>query len=181
MKRGTCKNRLSVREEIARERILAAIKSKLTSPDGLAYARKRIVERLRGASKLANAELTERRQRLTRTDQRIRGLVRFIADGDRSEAVVSGLRDLEAQARTEREGIAAIERDAGKPIELPNIDKIVARMFDLEARLMREPAMAREELRGRGDHPAPGERELHGARDAVPVGPGARPENTRRR
>ncbi|MCX5748040.1 MAG: recombinase family protein [Proteobacteria bacterium] len=147
VKRGTCDNRMSVREPIARERILGAITRRLTSPEGIAYARKRIVERLREVSKLANAELMERRQRLARTDQRIRGLVDFIADGDRSDAVVSGLRDLEAQGRSERDAIARIEQDAAKPIELPNIDKIVGRVFDLETRLRREPAVAREQLR----------------------------------
>lgn len=147
VKRGTCANRLSVREDLARERILGAITSTLTSPEGVAYARKRVVERLREASRGASAELADRRARLARTEARVRGLVTFIADGDRSEAVISGLRDLEAQARAERDAISALERDAARPIELPNMDKVLGRVFDLEARLLRDPARAREELR----------------------------------
>jgi DNA invertase Pin-like site-specific DNA recombinase len=148
VRRGTCANRLSVREEIARERILAAIRDTLTSDEGLAHARKRIVERLRASSRGRDAELNERRALLTRTEARIKGLVGFIADGDRSEAVVSGLRDLEAHARAERGTIAELELNGTKPIELPSVDKITARVFDLEARLRREPAVAREQLKG---------------------------------
>lgn len=62
---------------------------------------------------------------------------------DRSDAVVSGLRELEAQARAEREAIASLEHEAMQPIELPNTDKIISRVFDLEARLRRAPAVAR--------------------------------------
>src|SRR5262249_34829927 len=80
-KRGTCPNALSVQEVVARTRILAALRERLLSPDGLAYARKRIAERLGELARTRNAEVEERRKRLERTEARIAGLVKFISEG----------------------------------------------------------------------------------------------------
>ena len=78
----------------------------------VAHVRKSIAERLRDYSRTLDAELRERRERLKRTEDRIKGLVTFIADGDRSEYIVTTLRDLEAQAKTERAAILPrLERD----------------------------------------------------------------------
>lgn len=43
--------------------------------------------------------------------------------------------------------IASLEHEAEQPIELPNTEKLVSRVFGLEARLRREPAVARGQLR----------------------------------
>jgi DNA invertase Pin-like site-specific DNA recombinase len=145
--RRTCSNGLGVRETIARQCILDAIRARLTSPEGIAHARKRVAERLGELGREHTAELQERRSRLARTEARIAGLVQFIADGDRSQAVVAGLHDLEAQAKTEREAITAIERQAQLPIRLPSPDDIMKVAFDLNTRLTRDPAAGREWLR----------------------------------
>jgi len=51
-------------------------------------------------------------------------LIRFLADGDNSEYVVTALRDLHAQARTEK---AALEARGGSPISLPTPAEVAAR------------------------------------------------------
>ncbi|HEY3353169.1 MAG TPA: hypothetical protein VGQ83_07985 [Polyangia bacterium] len=92
-------------------------------------------------------QLQERQARLVRTNARIAGLVQFIADGDRSAAVVSGLHDLEAQAKAEKTAIADLELRAEQPIRLPTPEEIVELAFDLQARLAQDPEAGREWLR----------------------------------
>lgn len=147
VKRGTCTNGLGVRESVARTSILDAIRGRLFSPAGIAYARKRIAERLGELARGMNAEVQERSKRLARTEARIAGLVQFIADGERSESIVSGLHDLEAQAKAERATIAAIEERAATPIRLPSPAEVEQLVCDLEARIAQDPLRAREELR----------------------------------
>lgn len=147
LKRRTCTNSMSVREDVARSVILGEIRTRLTRPKALEYARKRAAEMLAEMSRGHEGDLKERRNRLARTEKRIAGLVSFIADGDRSEAVVSGLRDLEAQAKEERVAIAAIEREVRKPIALPTPDQIRTIVGDVERAVSEEPIKAREALR----------------------------------
>lgn len=145
--RGTCPNRKGVREDVARKKILGTIREALIKPDRVAFVRKRIAERLGEMSRERNAELDERRARLERTEEKIRGLVEFIATGDKSEYIVSTLHDLEAQAKQEKAAIANIERDAATPIRLPTPEEVLRRVFDLEAHLRDDPTVGREKLR----------------------------------
>lgn len=146
-KRRTCPVRLSVREDVAQKRILGAVRGRITSPEGLAYVRARVAERLGELHRVRDAQLAERRDRLARTEKRIEGLVTFIAEGNRSDAVAKALADAEAQARDERAAIAELSRRATEPAQLPPVDAIVERVFDLEARLSADVLRGREALR----------------------------------
>lgn len=115
--KGTCENDLKVREDFVRETTLGAIRDTLQSPGGIAHVRKHIAERLRDQSKELDAEVGEKRERLNRTEERISGLVSFIAEGERSEYVVAGLRDLEVQAKTDRAAIDRLQREASETHE----------------------------------------------------------------
>ena len=120
---------------------------RLFSADGIAYARKRIAERLGKWARERNAEITERRQRLARTEARIGGLVQFISDGDHSSYVRSTLVDLEAQAKAESQEIAAILREAADPIRLPSPAELERLVLDIEGRIAQDPVAGREHLR----------------------------------
>jgi DNA invertase Pin-like site-specific DNA recombinase len=146
-KRRTCKNDLPVKERIARLRILEALHDNLFSADGLAYSRKQIAERLGNWARERNAVLTEHRQRLARTEARIAGLIQFVSEGDHSAYVRSTLLDLEAQAKTEKGEIAAIERDAASVIHLPSPEELEQLAHDIEARIAQDPLAGREILR----------------------------------
>ncbi len=98
-------------------------------------------------SKGMDAGLKDHRDRLKRTEERIKGLVGFIADGDRSEYVVSTLRDLEAQAKAERAAIDRLHKEAQEPLRLPSIDEITAAGFRLDALLSGDPEQGRTRLR----------------------------------
>lgn len=146
-KRGICKNVLSVREDVARIAIYAALRTALFTPAAVAHLRKRIAERLGESSRVAEAEMKERLDRLARTEQRIRGLVTFIADGDHSTSVRDTLRDLEAQAVAERAAIQNIKDRMNAPVDLPTPDRILERAQDLDVVLAADPVRAREALR----------------------------------
>ncbi len=73
--------------------------------------------------------------------------MQFISYGDQSSYVRSTLVDLEAQARSEKEAIEAIRREATEPIHLPSPREIEAFVADLDAELAQDPLRARELLR----------------------------------
>lgn len=146
-KKRLCSNDRSVREDVTRTKILAAIRDHLLSPEGIAYTRKRVAEELRDYSNKLAAELRDRRERLARTEEKMRGLVDFIATGDRSEYVVSTLHDLETFTRQEREALAELDRASHEPLRLPSIDEVCAQVAELDARLAQDPEAGREQLR----------------------------------
>lgn len=146
-KRGTCANAVSVREDLARARILGAIHAQLFTPQAVDHLRRRIATLLGESNRTLNRELDERSDRLARTEQRIRDLVSFIADGDRSEYVVTTLRNLEARARTEKAVIADLLARAKSPARLLTPDEVLGRAMDLEVTLAGDPVRAREALR----------------------------------
>jgi hypothetical protein len=146
-KRGTCPNALSVPEPVTRTRLLAALREKLLSSEGIAYVRKKLAERLGELGRTRNAELQERRGRLERTEARIAGLVPFISEGDQSAYVRSTLLDLEAQAKTEQQAIDAILREVAQPIHLPSPAELERFAFELESRNRQDILAARELLR----------------------------------
>ncbi len=85
--KGTCKNDLRVREEVIRADCLDAIREQIQTPQAIEYVRRKVSELLGNYTRELDRELKERRERLQRTEERIKGLVGFIADGDRSEYV----------------------------------------------------------------------------------------------
>lgn len=133
--KGTCRNRVSVREDVARTCILGGIKEHMLSAEGTAYLRRKVVEELADYGRRREAEHEERKKRLERTQQKLRGLVEFIANGDRSETVVSTLHDLEAFAHGEKAALAQLEKELEKPIRLPTPNEVMELAIDLEARL----------------------------------------------
>jgi hypothetical protein len=95
-KRGTCSNRLSVREGLTRTRVLTAVSEALATPNAIAYVRQRLAERAGALSRDAGRDVTERSARLERTEERVRGLITMQAEGDRSPMVAEVRADLEA-------------------------------------------------------------------------------------
>jgi site-specific DNA recombinase len=146
VQRGTCDNALSVREDVARRCIVDGVKARLLRPEGLAFVRQEMARRMGELNRGLDAELKERRARLARTEDKIRGLVEFIATGDRSDYVVSTMRDLEAHAKQEKAAIAELVRQARQPIALPSLDALTAAVGDLDALLAEDPIGGRTAL-----------------------------------
>lgn len=145
--KGLCKSDLRVREEVLREVALDSIRKQLQSAEQVARVRKEIAAKLRDYSRTLEGELKDHRARLARTEDRIKGLVAFIADGDRSEYIVSTLRDLETQAKADRAAIDRIHRQAQQPLRLPSPDEIVSAVFSFDEMLTGDPDLSRVRLR----------------------------------
>lgn len=120
--KGTCENRESVRESKLRRVVVGRLRERFLSKKAAQQVRGLVAKELGRMSRGVSADVNERRARLARTEDRIRGLITFIADGDRSEYTVEALRDLEAQARTEKATIERIEQEARTPVRLPSPD-----------------------------------------------------------
>jgi molybdopterin converting factor small subunit len=136
-----------LREDVARSRLLGFLRENLTGPKEVAFIRKTVAEVLGNLSRKTNAEIAERRQRLARTEERIAGLIQFIADGDRSDYVRVALRDLEAQAKMEKAAIADLEARRSEAVRLPSIEETVERAMLFEKNLLENPTAGREALR----------------------------------
>lgn len=147
MKRRTCTNRISVREDVLRASLLDEIRHRLASSKGLAYARKRIAERLGELSREQGGEIRERRRALETTEAKIANLVDFVAQGRGTKAVSDQLKTLEREASRQRKELSTLENAAVSPIKLPTPDEMLKIALDLETRLTANPTKGREELR----------------------------------
>jgi DNA invertase Pin-like site-specific DNA recombinase len=147
MKRGTCSNRTSVREDVLRTCIFAAIHEELVGEDGIVSVRKRIAEHLGELNRRRHEQLAERRDRLRRTEARVANLISFLAEGERSDAVVLALRDLEVQAKAEKDAISGLEREGAAPVRLPSPAEVLRRVVNLENRIRADPTAGRELMR----------------------------------
>lgn len=147
-KRGTCLNRAMVREDSVRTAVLDAIRAALFTPDAITYLRQRIVDGLRNAAACVASEQAVVSERLRRTQERIRGLITFIALGDHSQNIRDTLRDLEVQERNDTSALEELQVSQSKPIRLPSPEVLLDRARDLERLLAAEPMRGREVLRG---------------------------------
>jgi site-specific DNA recombinase len=145
--KGTCDNGRSIREDVIRSRILQGIRERLMSDQGLDYVRKRVATELRDFSRRVEEELNQCKTRLARTEEQIQSLIRFIAQGERSDYVSTALRDLEGQARADKIELARLTQQAQTPLRLPSIQEVTALVFDLDSRLAEDPEAGRQLLR----------------------------------
>lgn len=146
-KQGTCSSRISVREDVCKKRILEAFETWLVSPAGVQSIRKNIAKELGDQVRKLETEINDRRERLQRTELKIRGLIDFIATGDKSDYVVSTMRDLEAYARTEKAEISTLIEESREPIALPSIDDLIALSQDAKKLMDTDVDRGREMLR----------------------------------
>jgi len=72
--------------------------------------------------------------------------VEFISEGQQSDYVVKSLRDLEAQAASEKKEIARLKEETPKPVDLPSPDFFIKRAQALEDMLAKDPLRGREQL-----------------------------------
>lgn len=146
IKRGTCDNRLGVREDVARRAIVSAIRDLLARPAAWDYVRQRAEEEL--ASRSGSGELPRRRERLAQAEAKAVRLVAALADGTGDSVFIrKALRDLEGEARAERQEIARLEAEIETPAVLPTADQVAARVMALADVLDADPASGREALR----------------------------------
>jgi site-specific DNA recombinase len=140
--KGTCGNRLHIREETLRARCLEAMKRTLQAPEVI----REVTAQLSTDNQTSAAELETVRERLGKTEEKIRSLVGFLSEGDRSEYVVAGLRDLEAQARGDRAAIERLTREAKTPRRQFTPDDITTAVQQIDHQLRDNSDEARAAL-----------------------------------
>jgi site-specific DNA recombinase len=145
-KRGTCANGLSLREDVARDKLLGLIHDDLTGPKEVDFIRKTVAEVLGSQSRRSNAEIEEGRGRLAHIEERIARLIECIPEGG-SDYIRTALRDLEAQAKTEKRAIAELEAQGSAAVKVPSRAATIERAMLFEKNLAEDPVAGREELR----------------------------------
>lgn len=147
LKRGTCKNASSVREDVARASVLGELRHKLLSPSSTLYARKRVAERLGELERARGSKLGEGKRELVNLEEQIGRLVDFVAEGQASPAIATRLKELEAKTVIVRRAVIDLEQASAGPIALPSPDDMVRLTLALERRLTSDVTKGREELR----------------------------------
>lgn len=145
-KRGICDNALSVREEVARACIFRALRDALFTPEGIEYLRKHIAERLGELARRSTAEERELNERISRTETHLENLVRFVAEGNRSQTTGAAIKDREAQLRSDQLALAALKDRAMVPARLPTPEAILRRAQELDRVFRADPTRLREKL-----------------------------------
>jgi site-specific DNA recombinase len=125
-KRGVCSNALSVRESIVRACLLDELRKRLVTDQGIAYARKRLSERLGELVRTRDAELTTHRQRFDKLKREAERLVDCITQGLRSDTITERLMSAERTMAEERRVIDTLERQSAESIPLPTPDQILS-------------------------------------------------------
>jgi hypothetical protein len=136
-----------VREDVARTSLLDELRHRLTTSDGIARARKRIATALGDIMRGTDEEIRMHQARLDALLRQIHKYIDFIGEGQGTRELGERLRQAEAEAETERKTIADLRGRIARPVHLPSPDDMLQTVFDLERRLMADPAKGRERLR----------------------------------
>jgi hypothetical protein len=146
-KRGICANAVSVREDVTRTSLLDELRHRLTTSDGIARARKRIATALGEITRGTDDEIRTHQGRLDSLLRQIHKYIDFIGEGQGTRELGERLRQAEAEADTERKAIADLRARVAQPVHLPSPEDMLRTVFDLEGRLLADPAKGREQLR----------------------------------
>ena len=146
-KRGRCERSKALREDVAVACVLGALRERLDRPEALAYLRKQVAARLEEVARGRDAEATEVRQRIQKTERRVANLITALADGDRSASVREAVRENENHLQTDRRALRELERLAGGELAIPTVAEVLGQLDAVVAAVEADPVAAREALR----------------------------------
>jgi len=146
-KRGTCANKLSLREDLACSKILGSVREALTSPKNILALREMVVQRLKALTQGQERDLREAQTRLDATETKIVRLVEALSEGIRSPYVVQSLKDLEALATSDKATIQRLKAASSQAPVLPHPAQLVDRALNLQELFKTDAIAGREALR----------------------------------
>lgn len=146
-RRGTCANRVTVTEEIARKRIMEALRKAFSSNWGLAYARKVAADQEGDQARSRDKERASKQAELEKTETRIKNLVTQLGDGIAADYVRDVVNTSIARATQLKKELAALDVEVMAPIRLPTPDEVKKRIDQLDLAVQRDVLGAREYLR----------------------------------
>src|SRR5262245_58224730 len=146
---ATCANRVSVREDIARLKILGAIQEHMNGPEGAAQLRERLQIDLRDYRERIEAEITTRRLRIDGVKNKLKALVNTIGDdGYDPKTIKATLHELEAHKAAEEAELEAFIAASYEPKwQLPTMQEVTALVGNLDHHLNEDPELGRAMLR----------------------------------
>lgn len=146
-RRGTCPNRVTVAEPIARKRIVEAVNKALLSDFAKKYEKQIRVQKSGGRGRRLDNELKVKRADLLKTEARIRNLIDQMSDGEADGYVRETMNKLAAHAKQLKQAIAKLEFTASAPVEPAKPKEIRAHVENLLAFFDRDVLAGREYLR----------------------------------
>lgn len=147
-KRGTCANRLPLREAIISEALFREIRRQLVNPAGLAYAREQIAKRIGDATRSRDADRKRLSDEVAGIGAKLEKLVDLVLATDGAPgALLERMRELEAKKAATSAELARLTAAKPDALPLPSPSEIEAAVFDLETHIREAPVEAREALR----------------------------------
>lgn len=147
LKRGNCTNGLSVRENVARKRIVAGVFEAIASPEALIYVRRQIAMRLSELAIASKADTKLLSAKLLKIETRIRNLTNALAEGDSPQSILHAIRAEESGAKLLRAEVAEAKAASDAPTWLPTQEDVQKVVLDFEKCLARDPEASREAIR----------------------------------
>lgn len=152
LKRGTCKNRRGVREDVVVDAAVEELKRVLQAPELMDRLRERVNARIAELAKHARANDDKIEKDLKRVTVEIERQIEFIKNTDPTAfpAVIDTVRASLAKATRDQAALQqqlALSRahETATP-RLPTADEIIKGALDIEARLRSDPVAARQAL-----------------------------------
>jgi hypothetical protein len=145
-KRGTCTNKLSVREDVIRTQVISEVRHRFQDYASIDYLRKRIAVLLGDQGRSTQVTIDEQSRELERTQTRCDRLISAVADGLDTPATRQAIRDFATQANRLESSIAALRAEASQPVSLPTRADVKAYLDGLDEVLARDAVAAREAL-----------------------------------
>lgn len=149
-KRGTCTNRISLREDETIDAVLGHLREIVTSPAARAYLETRVTSLL--ATGPGTEDLAIHQETIEELDRKIGKLVAFIEGGEAGEGVRGRLRELENQRAAAAQ---ALENERTRLLQISEgitVPMVLAQSADLRRVLEVDPVRARERLRSLFEH-----------------------------
>jgi DNA invertase Pin-like site-specific DNA recombinase len=147
MKRRTCANRTSLREDVVRTALAREFRAQLSSPAIVAFLRETVAELQQERVARAKAEAGTKKTKLATIEKQIENLVAAIADGFGTKSVRDKLTELEPQAEALRAEVQEAEQTTNNTVDVPDADAFLRAIQDVETLLERDPLGARQAIR----------------------------------
>ncbi|MEX0809080.1 MAG: recombinase family protein [Dongiaceae bacterium] len=124
--KGTCSNRLNIRQDVLETAVLGALKTHLMRPELVEEFSRAFIEEINQVRKTGNLQRERLNCERTANDRRLRSLVTAVAEGSPPKALLEEMRRLETrQEEIERE--LAVAPETAKPLIHPNMAALYRR------------------------------------------------------
>lgn len=145
--RGTCDNRESLPEDLARRAVFEELRRHLLRPEALRVIENALARELGRRTPAEDQSLANARRAMEAVQARLENLVEFVAAGEGSDTLRAAIRKTERELQEARAQVAHLEAAQHRPVVIPGIEELRERVVDLEKLLTDDPLQGRELLK----------------------------------